>query len=176
MTHLEAVTRIHAPIDRCFQLSLSVEVHVRGNTHFSEQTVALNRSRPGGQPGTPQDPMGLGDTVTWQARHFWVTQRLTSRITRYDRPHAFQDTMLRGAFASMQHDHLFCTLPNGATEMRDHFRFAAPLGPLGLLAERLVLARYMRALLTERNAAIKQVAESEDWKLYLSHGFYKTAV
>ena len=66
--------------------------------------------------------------------------------------------MLRGAFASMQHDHFFCTLPNGATEMRDHFRFAAPLGPLGLLAERLVLARYMRALLTERNAVIKQVA------------------
>jgi ligand-binding SRPBCC domain-containing protein len=115
----------------------------------------------------------LDDVVTWQARHFGIRQRLTSRITRFDPPHAFQDTMLHGAFAWMQHDHFFRAVAGGAdggvTEMRDIFRFAAPPGPLGLVAERLVLRRYLSALLRERNEVVKQVAEAGDWKRYLAY-------
>jgi ligand-binding SRPBCC domain-containing protein len=105
--------------------------------------------------------------VTWRARHFGVRQRLTSAITRFDPPHAFQDTMLQGAFAFMQHDHFFREDVAGWTEMRDVFRFAAPFPVLGWLAERLALARYMQSLLDERNAVIRAVAESEQWRLYL---------
>jgi ligand-binding SRPBCC domain-containing protein len=84
-----------------------------------------------------------------------------------DAPRYFQDTMVSGAFQSMQHDHFFRTLEDGRTEMRDVFRFAAPLGVLGRMAEGLVLRRYMAALLHERNIVVKQVAESEDWRRYL---------
>jgi ligand-binding SRPBCC domain-containing protein len=163
MITLNELTRIHAPIERVFDLARSVEVHVLGNTHFGEQAVPL--------AGVSSGLLGLGDVVTWQARHFGIRQRLTSRITRFDPPHAFQDTMLRGAFAWMQHDHFFRAVEGGAdggvTEMRDIFRFAAPLGPLGLVAERLVLRRYMRALLRERNEVVKQVAESGESALYI---------
>jgi hypothetical protein len=77
--------------------------------------------------------------------------------------------MLRGAFRSMQHDHYFRTLPNGQCEMRDIFRFAAPVPMLGRIAEALILRRYMQSLLHERNAVIKQIAESstEAWRQYL---------
>ena len=75
--------------------------------------------------------------------------------------------MLRGAFAQMQHDHFFLQLPGGWMEMRDIFRFAAPIPILGVIAERLVLERYMRALLRERNAIIKRVAESNQWRRYV---------
>jgi hypothetical protein len=51
--------------------------------------------------------------------------------------------------------------------MRDVFRFAAPRGVLGRLAEVLLLKRNMAALLQERNAVIKQVAESNEWRQYL---------
>jgi hypothetical protein len=44
--------------------------------------------------------------------------------------------------------------------MRDVFTFAAPLPILGRLAEMAFLRGYMRDLLRERNAAIKQIAES----------------
>jgi ligand-binding SRPBCC domain-containing protein len=159
MVTLYELTLIHAPIARVFDLSLSVEVHVLGNTHFGEQTVPL--------AGHTQGLLRLGDQVTWRARHFGVRQCLTSQITRYDRPHAFQDTMLRGAFHAMQHDHFFRETANGTTEMRDVFRFAAPIPVLGLIAERPVLAQYMRNLLRERNAVIKQVAESEGWRRFL---------
>ncbi len=53
--------------------------------------------------------------------------------------------------------------------MRDIFRFAAPIPVLGRIAEALVLGRYMQGLLRERNAVIKQIAESptEEWRQYL---------
>jgi hypothetical protein len=84
-------------------------------------------------------------------------------------PTYFQATMTEGIFRSMQADHYFRTLPSGATEMRDDFRIAAPLPVLGLLAEAIFLRRHMLALLRERNAVIKQLAESEskDWQRYL---------
>jgi ligand-binding SRPBCC domain-containing protein len=161
MVTLEEITLIAAPIARCFDLARSVEVHLAGNTHFGEQAVALE--------GVSTGLLNLGDTVTWRARHFFVRQRLTSQITAFEPPAYFQDTMLRGAFRSMQHDHSFRTLPTLETEMRDVFRFAAPIPLLGGIAETLILGRYMQALLHERNAVIKQIAESptEEWRRYL---------
>jgi hypothetical protein len=34
------ITRIQAPIERCFDLARSVEVHFKGNLHFGEQALA----------------------------------------------------------------------------------------------------------------------------------------
>jgi ligand-binding SRPBCC domain-containing protein len=159
MVTLNELTIIQAPIERVFDLARSIDVHLISASDTGEQTIAMG--------GLTTGLMGLGDVVTWQARHFGIRQRLTSRITRFDPPHAFQDTMLRGAFAHMQHDHFFRALPDGATAMRDVFRFAAPIPILGRIADHLILARYMRGFLRERNQTIKQVAESRDWKRYL---------
>ena len=87
-----------------------------------------------------------------------------------DRPNYFQDTMVRGAFRSMQHDHYFRALPEGTTEMTDIFRFAAPIPFFGRIAEILLLQRYMWALLHERNTVLKQIAESNEWQQYLPDG------
>ena len=84
-----------------------------------------------------------------------------------DRPVYFQDTMVEGPFHSMQHDHVFRTLSPGMTEMEDVFRFAAPLPVLGRMAEILVLRGYMRGLLRERIAVLKEIAESTEWKRIL---------
>jgi ligand-binding SRPBCC domain-containing protein len=111
--------------------------------------------------------IGTGQRVTWRARHFGIRQDLTSEITAMNRPEYFQDQMIRGAFRSMSHDHFFEPLSRDETEMRDVFSFAAPLGVLGRLAEVVVLRRYMQALLRERNAVIRQIAESEAWRKYL---------
>jgi ligand-binding SRPBCC domain-containing protein len=153
MVTLTTITRIQAPISRCFDLARSVEVHLKGNIHFSEQAVA--------EGGVTAGLIGMGQSVTWRARHFGVRQRLTSEITAFAPPTYFQDTMRRGAFRSMQHDHYFRALSAQETEMKDIFRFAAPLPILGRIAEVLVLRRYMLALLNERNAVLKDVAESE---------------
>ena len=168
MVRLEEVMVIEAPIGRCFDLARSVEVHALGNLHWGEEAVA--------EGGVTSGLIGLGERVTWRARHLGVLQRLTSEITALEASGAgatayFQDTMVRGAFKFMQHDHYFREIDAGGgllrTEMRDVFCFAAPMGVLGRVAEELVLRRYMTNLLTERNAVVKRVAESSDWQQYL---------
>ena len=159
MVRLEEVTVIRAPIERCFDLARSIEVHLAGNIHSGEAAVA--------RAGVTSGLIDLGQRVTWRARHFGVWQELTSEITAMERPASFQDTMIHGAFRWMEHDHFFRSLAPCETEMRDVFRFAAPLGILGRVAEVAVLRRYMRALLRERNAAIREVAESKAWRKYL---------
>ena len=159
MVTLEELTVIRAPIERCFDLARSVEVHLAGNVHCGETAVAL--------AGVTSGLVGMSQRVTWRAKHFGVWQHLTSEITAMQPPVYFQDAMVQGAFRFMRHDHLFRSLPSSQTEMKDVFCFAAPLPVLGRLAEIVLLRRYMRALLHERNAVLKQIAESSDWQTYL---------
>lgn len=157
MVELQLRTCIKAPIDRCFDLSRSIDLHLLGTSQTREQAVG----------GVTSGLIGMGQEVRWRARHFGVIQHLVSRITAYDRPAYLQDTMIEGVFRFMQHDHIFTALPGSETEMIDHFRFAAPLPVIGLLAERLVLKRYMKNFLRRRNGILKRVAESDEWKLFL---------
>jgi hypothetical protein len=152
MVRLEERTVIRAPIERCFDLARSVEVHLAGNVHSGEQAVAAG--------GITSGLVGLHQQVTWRAKHFGVWHQLTSEITQFDRPTFFRDEMVKGIFRFMRHDHCFRTLPDGRTEMVDSFAFAAPLPVLGRIAELAFLGRYMRKLLRERNTAIKEIAES----------------
>jgi hypothetical protein len=159
MIRLEEITVIHAPIERCFDLSRSVEVHLLANIHSGEQALAIG----GITSGLPE----LSQRVTWRAKHFGVWQNLTSKITAMESPRYFQVTMVRGIFRFMQADHLFERLESGGTKMKDVFSIAAPLPLLGPIAEALLLRRYMLALLRERNTVIKRVAESSEWEQYL---------
>ena len=160
MIRLEETTIIEAPIERCFDLSRSVEVHLLSNVHSGEQALAVG--------GVTSGLVGLSEEVTWRAKHFGIWQNLTSKITAMESPCYFQVTMVRGIFRFMQADHLFERLESGVTEMKDVFSIAAPLPLLGPLAEALFLRRYMLALLRERNAVIKRVAESSEWERYLA--------
>jgi ligand-binding SRPBCC domain-containing protein len=159
MVTLEELTLIDAPVTRCFDLARSVEVHLAGNVHWGDEAVAT--------AGVTSGLLGMGQRVTFRARHFALRHHLTSEITAFDPPAHFQDTMIDGPFRSLQHDHFFRAIAGGQTEMRDLFRFAAPPPVLGRLAETLFLCRYMRTLLLERSAVIRQVAESDDWQRYL---------
>lgn len=161
MPTLRFTTHIHAPIERCFDLSRSVDLHARSTAQTGEEAIG----------GVTSGLIGLGQEVTWRARHFGVWQTLTSRITACDRPRHFRDSMVHGAFKRFDHDHEFVVDGSGeGTLMTDIFSFDAPLGALGWLAERLFLARYMDWFLRERARVIKAVAESDDWRRYLSCG------
>jgi ligand-binding SRPBCC domain-containing protein len=75
--------------------------------------------------------------------------------------------MIAGAFKSFEHDHRF-EQRNGQTVMTDELRFAAPFGVFGSIVERLVLRAYLTRFLLERNQFVKEIAESEKWRKYLS--------
>jgi ligand-binding SRPBCC domain-containing protein len=157
MVSIELSMQIAAPIQRCFDLARSIEVHLQGTKASGEQAVG----------GVTTGLLGADDFVRWRARHFGIRQQLTSKITAFDPPNYFQDTMIEGVFAFVQHDHFFAALSESTTAMRDRFSFAAPLPVLGPIAERLFLRRYMERFLEHRNQILKQVAESDRWQDFL---------
>jgi ligand-binding SRPBCC domain-containing protein len=156
MPLIELETLIRAPVERCFDLARSIDFHERTAAETQERAVA----------GRTKGLIELGEEVTFSARHFGVRQRLTSKITAFDRPWHFRDEMLRGAFAVLRHDHRF-EARDDATLMRDEFYFEAPLGLLGRIAERAVLVRYMTEFLRVRAQILRDHAESDQWRAYL---------
>jgi ligand-binding SRPBCC domain-containing protein len=160
MAVISLTLSIAAPRQRCFDLARSIDVHLRSTSATDERAVA----------GVSEGLIGLGQEVTWEARHFGIRQRFTSRITAYDPPRHFRDEMIRGAFHRFAHDHEFVAEAEARTTMIDRLEFAAPGGLLGRLVDKLVLERYLRRFLIERNQAIRRIAESDEWKQYLRSG------
>lgn len=142
-------TTVRAPREICFDAARDLDLHVKSLAHTGERAVA----------GRTSGLIEAEEEVTWEARHFGVRQHFTSRITGFDRPRYFQDTMVRGAFASFVHDHYFES-EGGVTVMRDVLAFRSPLGFLGRIADHLVMTRYLRRLIEQRNEVIKSWVES----------------
>ena len=156
MAVINLETVIDAPQERVFDLARSIDAHQASTESTGERAVA----------GVTSGLLGPEEEVTWEARHFGITQRLRVRMTRFDRPRHFQDIMVTGAFSHMQHDHRFESR-GGRTLMTDRLEFRSPFGFVGRIVDRLILTDYMRRFIEKRNAILKRTAESEDWQKYL---------
>jgi len=157
MPLIELTTVINAPIDRCFDLARSIDLHKLSTAGTDEEAIA----------GVTAGLIGKNQEVTWRARHFGIRQRLSSRITEFERPYHFRDEMIKGVFKCITHDHLFSEAGD-TTFMTDKFYFESPAGILGRLANRVILTRYLRSMLTKRNQIIKRTAENDDWQKILN--------
>ncbi|MEU1015686.1 SRPBCC family protein [Streptomyces sp. NPDC005900] len=142
MPRFEVVTAVAAPPERVCEACLDVEAHTRSMADAAERAVG----------GRTRGALSLGDTVTFEARHFGLTWRLTARITSYDPPRCFVDEQESGPFKRWHHSHRFEPDGTGGTVMRDVIEFASPFGLLGRVADRTVLHWYMPRLIRTRNA------------------------
>lgn len=149
MHHLELTTQIKAPIEQCFDLSCNIDVHRDSMAASSERAVA----------GITSGMIGLGEEVTWEARHFGLRCRVTSRITEFERPSRFVDQMQRGPFTTFRHEHRF-EKDGVTTTMVDVVDYRVPLGPLGVVVDAVLVGRYLRRLIEVRNRHIKHAAET----------------
>lgn len=138
-TTVVVVTETPHAVELLFDASLDIDAHVGSMSHSGEEAVA----------GVTSGRIGLGESVTWRARHFGVRLTMTTRITELERPHRFVDEQIAGPFRSFHHIHEF-ERRGGVTIMTDTLTLASPV--FGALAERLVLAPYLRRLLRRRNA------------------------
>jgi ligand-binding SRPBCC domain-containing protein len=138
---VEVVTRSQRSVDDLFERARSIDLHTESQAAAGERAIA----------GVVSGRIGLGEEVTWRARHFGVRLRLTSRITALDAPHSFTDEQTRGPFRSFRHEHRF--EPDGSgSVMTDRLTVRAPFGVLGRVVERLVLVPYLRRLIEQRGA------------------------
>lgn len=149
-------TQIKAPIERCFDLSRSIDLHKISTEHTNEEAIA----------GVTSGLIQLNESVTWRAKHFGIYQALSSKITAFESPVMFVDEMVKGAFKSFRHEHKFSETQDG-TLMIDEFDYVSPLGFIGRIVDAVVLKRYMTKLLIKRNDTIKSFAESDEWKKLL---------
>ena len=156
METIRLQTWVNAPMERCFKLSLSIDLHVLSSALTGERVVSRVKS----------GLLGVDDSVTWSGRHFGFQLRHTSVVDACRPFMYFRDVMVEGVFERFDHEHHFAVMDDG-TRMRDEVRFIAPWGVLGQAAEKLVLRRHMIQYLKRRNAVIKRVAESGEWKRFL---------
>ena len=156
LAQIELTTIIRAPIERCFDLSRSIDLHLKSTELTLEKVLA----------GRSSGLIGLHETVKWRGKHFRLYLTHESLVDRYERPHYFRDIMIAGRFKRFEHEHFFRQLSSEKTEMRDVLALEAPT-PLGPLIDRAFLRNYIARFLEARNRVIKRVAESEEWSAYL---------
>jgi len=133
----------------------SIDLHLKSTELTLEKVVS----------GRKSGLIGLNETVKWHGRHFGLRLTHESLVDRYERPEYFRDIMISGMFKRFEHEHFFRVTDSG-TEMRDVLILAAPTF-LGPWIDRYFLARYLSRFLEARNAVIKRVAESDEWRKYL---------
>lgn len=141
---------IEASIITCFDLARNVDIHLKTTAKTREKAVE----------GVTTGLLHLGDSVTWEATHFGMKQRLTAKITDMVIPYKFTDVMIQGAFHSFTHTHEF-TESNGGTVMKDTFEYKAPLGIIGKMADKLFLEKYMRNFIHSKANELKKIAETD---------------
>lgn len=151
MPIIKLYIKIYAPIEDCFDLARDIDFHQRSTKQTKEKAIV----------GKTHGLIELGEFVTWEATHFFVKQKLTSKITSYNKPFHFRDEQIKGIFKEMVHDHYFenegeCVL------MTDVFQYTSPLGILGQLADFLFLKKYMKSFLSKRNMLLKTKLETKE--------------
>lgn len=163
MRTLHAAITIYAPIDRVFALSTSTELvrQTLGMALIEGPATVVANSR-----------------VHWRGRKFGLTTSHHTLITGFTAPHTdpdgtrrafFQDSQESGRFAAFQHDHFFSQKQGtDSTLLEDRIQFELPLHLGGTVSEQLLLAPHIHHLALMRFALLKRVAESEEWRTYLT--------
>ena len=161
MSRIEISTVIQSPIQTVFDMARSIDFHCVSIPDSNEKAIE----------GTVTGLIKLGESVTWEAKHLGFRQKLTSKITQFDRPRHFRDSMVSGAFKRFDHDHLFEPVSSTETIVTDIFEYDSPFGFIGQLFNYLFLNRYMKNVLSTRLDLLKISCENDDWKKYIPGGW-----
>ncbi|MGG1517897.1 SRPBCC family protein [Paenibacillus oryzisoli] len=143
---------VKAPMAVCFDAARDITYHGQTVWPWTKERAVDGRVR-----GLIEN----GETVTFEARHFGIRQRLTAKVTSMNKPASFVDAMTKGAFRYLTHTHEFEEAAEG-TLMRDILDFSSPYGWVGLAFDKLVLKRYMRAFIRYRQRTLKRVIEQQE--------------
>jgi ligand-binding SRPBCC domain-containing protein len=147
-------TFVLAPPQLCFDYARDIGLHCETLKETGECAIA----------GTTSGRIGPGESVTFEGRHFGFKQRHTSQIVEFDPPQRFVDEMTQGTFKAMRHVHEFVAGARdgeSGTLMRDVLEWTSPLGPLGTLADILLVRGHLRKILERRAERLKALLEKQ---------------
>ncbi len=127
------------------------------STELAERGPGPLRVRGRAAPGTGE-LLVPGDEIRFRAPPGGPFASLTTRIVRAD-PDAMSSVVVAGRVPRLRHETVFTDL-GGRTRVADALCWTSPLGPLGRVADVLVVRRFARAVLSRRRAAVRELAVS----------------
>jgi ligand-binding SRPBCC domain-containing protein len=141
--------RIQTPFNstpkEVFDISRSIDLHLESGKEENEKVVA----------GRSSGLMIKGESVTWEARHLGVSQRMTVLMEETIDPTLIITRMVKGPFAYFVHYHRIEQLGD-KTLLTDDLFFKAPFGILGWIAEWLFLKRHLTKVIQKRNDGLQK--------------------
>lgn len=87
---------------------------------------------------------------------FWKT-----KITAWEPPHRFKDFQLSGPYKLWDHEHRFVS-ERGGTRLIDEVHYALHFGPLGRLANHLIVRKDVEKIFAYRKKAIRELFGGEE--------------
>jgi ligand-binding SRPBCC domain-containing protein len=105
----------------------------------------------------PPEKVAPGTILEYRLRIYGVPVNWRTRIEVVEPPNRFVDVQEKGPYASWRHTHTFREVDPHHTEIRDQVEFAMPLGPLGELAYRMLVARSLQQIFDYREAALRRL-------------------
>jgi ligand-binding SRPBCC domain-containing protein len=99
--------------------------------------------------------MRPGALIEYRLRLHGLPVRWVTRIERWEAGRRFIDVQLKGPYRLWHHTHDF-EADGDTTIVRDTVRYALPLGPLGEVARRALVARDLERIFAFRHDAVAQ--------------------
>ncbi len=97
--------------------------------------------------------MDRGTLISYRLRLHGLPLRWLTRIVTWEPGCRFQDVQLRGPYRVWRHTHRFAPHEQG-TRMSDRVDYELPLGPLGGVANTLLVRRDLERIFDFRAAAV----------------------
>ena len=97
--------------------------------------------------------MRRGAEIEYGIRVLGIPVHWKTLITRYDPPRLFEDEQASGPYKFWRHLHTFEEGPGG-TLIADRVEYALPFGPLGGVAQVLMVGRQLRGIFEFRQRAL----------------------
>jgi ligand-binding SRPBCC domain-containing protein len=87
-----------------------------------------------------------------------------SLITQYNPPFSFVDEQLIGPYKTWHHEHTFSETDKGVI-VGDHLQYSLPLGPLGAIAQAVMVKRQLESVFRYRQQELAKIFAGETEEL-----------
>ena len=108
--------------------------------------------------------MGQGARFDYIIRCLGLPMKWRSLITKYEPPFLFVDEQLIGPYKTWQHRHTFAETAQGVV-VGDHLEYSLPLGPLGTIAQFVMVKRQLEEVFRYRQQALSKVFSGDTEEL-----------
>jgi len=100
--------------------------------------------------------MREGAQFDYVIRWLGLPMKWRSVISRYEPPNEFADEQLIGPYKTWRHRHTFSETANGVI-VGDHLEYSLPLGPLGAIAQFVMVKRQLEEVFRFRQSALSKI-------------------